>query len=145
MPGLDDIQIQNVVKAYDILFFQNSNVAIDVKVFQQLFPHIKVEDSDDFAQDVLWRATLAIVLIGAIKCALNNNGVKVGENFVFLKHHGACPRTVVNGKVEDPLMCSCLTDVVQKFLKIFLVLQNIFVVVSHLRDAYDLAALLQED
>ena len=49
-----------------------------------LLPHIEADDADDVSEDLLERCTLPIVLIRAVKCALDNDGIKVGEDFIFL-------------------------------------------------------------
>lgn len=109
--SLDDIQIQNVIQAYDVFFLQDANVAINVQVFQVLFPHIKANDADDVAQDLLQGRPLPIVLICPIKSALDYDRVKVGEHFVFLEHHRAGPRAIIDSKVEDPFVRRCLPNI----------------------------------
>ncbi len=47
VPRLDDVQVQDVVQTDDILLFENTDVAIDVQVFQVLLPHVKANDSDN--------------------------------------------------------------------------------------------------
>ena len=76
-----------------------------------LLPHVKANDADDVAQDLLQCSTLSIVLIGPIECALDNDRIKVGEYFVFLEDHGASPRAIVDGKVEYPLVRRCLANI----------------------------------
>ena len=68
---LYDVQIQDVVKANDVLFLQNANVSIYVQVFQQLLPHIEANNADDVPQSLLEHSALSIVLIRSIKSALD--------------------------------------------------------------------------
>ena len=91
------------------------------------------------------RSPLATVFVGAVNRALNDDRVEVGEHFVFLEHHGACPGAVVDCEVENPLVRSSLAHIVQKLLKILLVLQHVLVKVGHLRHTHDFTAFLQED
>ena len=109
--SFDNIQIQNVIEAHDILLLQDANVAIDIQVFQVLFPHIKANDSNDVAQDLLKGCPLSIVLVSPIQRALDYDRVKVGEHLVFLKNHGARPGAIVDSKVEDPLVRRSLPNV----------------------------------
>ena len=52
-----------------------------------LFPHIKAYDPHDVAEDLLQGRTLATILVSAIQGALNDDGVEVGEDLIFLKNH----------------------------------------------------------
>ena len=73
MTSLDDIQIQNVVESDNVLLFQNADVAIYIQVLQVLLPHIEADNSHDVPKNLLERRTLPIVLVRAVKSALNND------------------------------------------------------------------------
>ena len=68
---LYDIEIQNVIKAYDVLFFENANVSIYVQVLQKLFPHVETNDANDISQSLLEHGALPVVLIRSIQCTLD--------------------------------------------------------------------------
>ena len=68
---LYDIEIQNVIKAYDVLFFENANVSIYVQVLQKLLPHVETNDANDISQSLLEHGALPVVLIRSIQCALD--------------------------------------------------------------------------
>ena len=50
---LDDVQVQYIVESYYIFLFENSDVSINVKIFQMLLPLVKSDYSDDFTKDLL--------------------------------------------------------------------------------------------
>ena len=110
-----------------------------------LLPHVEAYHAYYIPQYLLQRCTLTVVLVGAIKRALDYDGVEVGEHLVLLKHHGPSPRAVVDSEVKHPLVRRSLAHIIQKLLQILLILEHIFVKVGHLCDAYDFTTLLQED
>ena len=73
MTCLNNIQIQNVIEPDYIFFFQDADIAINIQVLQVLLPHIETDDTDDVSKDLLERCTLSIVLICAVKRALDND------------------------------------------------------------------------
>ena len=129
---LDDVQIQYVVESHNILLFQDADVAIDVQVFQVLLPAVEANYAYYVAKNLLQSGALAIVFICTVQGALDDNLVKVSKDFVLLEDHGSCPRTVVDGEVQNPFMGGGLPDVVQKLFQVLLVFKHIFVVVRHL-------------
>ena len=96
------------------------------------FPAIKSDNSDNIAKYLLQSGALPVVLICTVQGALDDDLVKVSKDFVLLEDHGSCPRTVVDGEVQNPFMGGGLPDVVQKFFQVLLVFKHIFVVVRHL-------------
>ena len=145
VPRLDNIQIKGVIEPNYILLLEDADIAINIQVLQVLLPHIEAYHAHNVAQYLLESCALPIVFICPVKRALDDNRVKVSENFILFENHRACPRAVIDGKVEDPLVRSSLPHITQKLLQVFLVLQYIFVKVSHFSDADNLAALLQKD
>ena len=87
VPGLDNIQIQSVIKPNYILLLEDANVSIDIQVLQVLLPHIKAYHAHYIAQYLLERRPLPIVLIRPVKRALYDYRIKVRENFVFFENH----------------------------------------------------------
>ena len=73
MTCLNNIQIQNVIEPNYVFFLQDADVAINIQVLQVLLPHIESDDTDDISEDLLERCTLSIVLICAVKRALDND------------------------------------------------------------------------
>ena len=91
MSSLNDVKVEDVVETYNILFFQDSNVSVYIKVFQVFLPLIKTYDVDYGSKDLLKVVGSHDWFICRIQSALYDDLVKVGEHFVFLKDHTACP------------------------------------------------------
>ena len=91
MSSLNDVKVEYVVETYNILFFQDSNVSVYIKVFQVFLPLIKTYDVDYGSEDLLKVVGSHNWFICRIQSALYDDLVKVGEHFVFLKDHTACP------------------------------------------------------
>ena len=68
---LYNIEIKDVIKAYDILFLENANVSIYVQVLQKLLPHVETNDANDISQSLLEHGALPVVLIRTIQCTLD--------------------------------------------------------------------------
>ena len=73
MTCLDNIQIQNVIESDHVLLFQDADITINIQVLQMLLPHVESDNSYDVTKDLLERRTLPIVLVSAVKRALNND------------------------------------------------------------------------
>ena len=68
---LYNIEIKDVIKAYDVLFLENANVSIYVQVLQKLLPHVETNDANDISQSLLEHGALPVVLICSIQCTLD--------------------------------------------------------------------------
>ena len=68
---LYNIEIKDVIKAYDVLFLENANVSIYVQVLQKLLPHVETNDANDISQSLLEHGALPVVFICTIQCALD--------------------------------------------------------------------------
>ena len=101
-------------------------------------PLLEANDCNDGGQNVL--EGLVSILSGALDDVL----VVVWEHFVFFEDHSASPRTVVNCKVDYPLVGSCGWDFIKKTLEVFLGLQFNFIEESQLSHRSYLLALLEE-
>lgn len=81
MPCLKNVEIQNEIWAHDVLLLQDTDVPIDIEIFEMLFPLFKPYNLDDRMKHVLER------LVYVVYSALNDLLVVMSKHFVFFKNH----------------------------------------------------------
>ena len=81
MSSLDYVKVHDVVDGHHVFFFEDSNVAVDVQVFQVLLPLLESYDSDDRLKHVLQR------LVSTVLSATDDDLVELGKHLVLLEHH----------------------------------------------------------
>ena len=68
-----DVEIEDVVEAYNVFFLEDANVAVYVQVLQEFLPHVKTNNSNYIPQSLLKHGSLSIVLIGSVQGALDDD------------------------------------------------------------------------
>ena len=53
MSGFNDVQVKNVVKTDNILFFEYTDITVYIQIFKVLLPLVKPNHSNNLSKDLL--------------------------------------------------------------------------------------------
>lgn len=102
------VHVADELDAHHVFFLENADVSVNVQVLQVLLPVVVAHFFDDCAEGLLKRGT------AVFDCCLDDQLVVLGEDFVLLENHRPRPATVVNRKVQNPLMSYVSAHLSQK-------------------------------